>query len=62
MKATFTIDVEFDPAIISADALADALDHLMDTARSTPGVLDGCGDPRIGAFYPVTPATPSSEH
>jgi len=50
-KATLTIDVEYDPNITDAESVASALDTLMETALSTPDILDEYGNPRIGDFY-----------
>lgn len=54
MKARLYVDVEFDGRITDAESVASAADHLMDTARSTPGILDEYGDPRFGGFYVLT--------
>jgi len=50
MKITLTLDVEFDPAVTTAEAVAEALDILLSTAISTEGVLDDCGDVQVGNF------------
>ena len=50
-KATLYVEVEFDDAITDADSLSNGLDILMDNAKSTPGILDDFGDPRITGFY-----------
>ena len=49
---TFTLEVSFDDEHTDADSVSDALDTLMDTATSTPGILDEHGSVSIGAFYP----------
>ncbi len=61
MKATLTIDVEYDPDITDDESLASALDRLMETALSTPDILDDYGNPQIGAFFvaSVTPSPPT---
>ena len=59
MKSTLTIDVEYDPAVTDADSMASALDTLMETALSTPGILDEYGNPRIGEFGILQPAPKS---
>jgi hypothetical protein len=51
MKATFTVDIEFDERQTDVEAIASALDRLMATALSTPGIMDEYGDPRIGEFF-----------
>ena len=50
-KATLTLDITYDPNITDADSVAVALDKLMETALSTPDILDEYGSPEIGAFY-----------
>ena len=54
-KSFMVIETAFDPDITDAESLASALDTLMDTAKSTPGILDEYGDPEVKAFYPVDP-------
>jgi hypothetical protein len=45
--------VTYDSTITDPDAVASALDILMDNARSTAGILDEVGNPEIEAFYPM---------
>lgn len=52
-KARFTVEVEYDPGITEPESLASALDTLMETATSTPGILEDYGNPSIGEFLPV---------
>jgi len=47
------VDVEYDSAATDPDSLASALDTLMDTATSTPGVLCDCGITEVGRFNSV---------
>lgn len=51
-KATFTVQVTYDPEITDPESLASALDTLMETALSTPDILDDYGNPEVGEFYP----------
>lgn len=46
--ATFTIKVDYDNRCTDADALGNALDRLMETALSTPGILDDYGRVEVG--------------
>ncbi len=55
MKSTLKLDVEYDPAATDGESLASALDTLMETALSTPGILDECGNPRIGKLCILQP-------
>lgn len=48
-SVTFTITVDYDPDATDPDSLGDALDALIKTALSTPGILDDYGDPEVGA-------------
>ncbi len=57
MKSTLTIDVEYDPHITDDESLASALDRLMETALSTPDILDEYGNPRVGQFFVLPAAT-----
>ncbi len=59
MKSTLTIDVEYDPDITDDESLASALDRLMETALSTPGILDECGNPQVGQFFIAPPPAKS---
>lgn len=45
--STFTISVVHDDAH-DEDTIGDALDTLLETATSTPGILDDLGNPEIG--------------
>jgi hypothetical protein len=56
MKATLTIEVHYDPRRTDSESLASAMDRLLETARSIPGVLDEYGEPRFGEFF-VAPTT-----
>ena len=50
MKTTLSIEVEFDREQTDAESVASAADTLLQTALSTPGVLDEYGDPQFGEF------------
>ncbi len=52
-KAKFTVEVEYDTEVTDPESLASALDTLMQTATSTPGILEDYGNPSIGDFLPV---------
>lgn len=52
-KARMFVDVSFDERVTDAEALACALDRLMETAMSIPGVLDEYGNPTVGEFRPL---------
>lgn len=49
--AELSVSVVYDEKIVDADSIALALDTLMETALSTPDVLDSCGNPAVGGFY-----------
>ncbi len=61
MKSTLTIDVEYDPDITDDESVACALDRLMETALSTPGILDEYGGPRVGEFFIARPASKNQQ-
>jgi hypothetical protein len=48
---TLTVEIRYDPKVTDPESLASAMDRLMETALSTPGLLDEYGDPVIGEFY-----------
>jgi len=47
-KHTFTLTVEYNEELVDVDVLGEAVDTLLETALSTPGILDDLGDPEIG--------------
>lgn len=49
--ATLTVDVDYNPAMTDPESLASAMDALLKTALSTPGVLEDYGDPVIHEFF-----------
>ena len=51
MKTTLTVDINYDPDITDPEALASAADRLMETALSTPGIMEEYGNPRFGEFF-----------
>lgn len=51
--ATMTIDVTYDEGLTDPDALSTALDTLLVTALSTPGILDEYGDLSVGDFRSI---------
>jgi hypothetical protein len=53
MKTTLTLEIEYDPELTDPDGLASALDQLMETALSTPGIVAEYGDPTVGEFLIV---------
>lgn len=52
-KAKLEIVVEFDEDRTDAESLAVALDKLLGTALSTPGILDEYGPVEVGEFFVV---------
>ena len=49
-KTTLTLDIGYDPELTDAEALSIAMDRLLETALSTPGIMQEYGDPQIGEF------------
>ena len=49
--AELTISVIYNEIKTDAESVASALDILMETALSTPGILDEYGNPYVGEFY-----------
>jgi hypothetical protein len=56
MKTTLTVDIEYDPNKTDPEGLASAMDHLLETALSTPKIMSEYGDPRIDEFLVAEPA------
>ena len=55
MKITkkFVVEVQFDDSLADEEGIAVALDTLVETATSTPGILDDCGQVTVGEFFPA---------
>jgi len=51
MRTTLTIEIDYDPAVTDPESLASAADRLLETALSTPNILDEYGNPRFGEFF-----------
>ena len=51
MKARLYLGVEFDENKTDAESVATALDRVLETGMSTPGVLDEYGNPSAGEFF-----------
>ena len=50
-KTTLTVEIEYDPAMTDPEGLASAMDRLLETALSTPGIMEDYGVPTIGEFF-----------
>jgi hypothetical protein len=48
---TLTIEIRFDERITDADSVGVAVDTLLETAMSTPDILEEYGNPSIGQTY-----------
>jgi hypothetical protein len=61
MKTTLTVEVQYNPRKTDPEALACAMDRLLETALSIPEVMDEYGKPTIGEFFVAkqTVATPA---
>ena len=51
-KTTLSIEVEYDEKKTDPEGMACAMDILMKTALSDPGLIEEYGNPKIGKFYP----------
>lgn len=56
-KTTLTVDIEYDPAIADPEGLACAMDRLLETVLSTPGIMDDYGNPTMGEFFVAAETT-----
>jgi len=61
IRTTLTVDIQYDERRTAPDALACAMDRLMETALSTPGVLDECANPIVHEFRVATVAASDLE-
>jgi hypothetical protein len=50
-KTTLTVDIEYDPELTDPEGLASAMDRLLETALSTPGIMDEYANPKVGEFF-----------
>ena len=51
MKTTLTVEIEYDPTVTDPEGLACAMDRLLETALSTPEIMDEYANPIIGEFF-----------
>ena len=50
-KNNSDLDIEYDPELTDPEGLASAMDRLMETVLSTPGIMDEYGQLRVGEFF-----------
>ena len=48
---TLTVDIEYDPRKTDPEGLASAMDRLLETALSTPDIMEEYGNPTIREFF-----------
>lgn len=58
-NATLWLEVDYSPEYTDPESLATALDRLLETILSTPGIMEEYGDPRFGPCW-VTSVNRSS--
>jgi hypothetical protein len=51
MKTTLTVEIDYDSEMTDPESLACAMDQLMETILSTPGILSEYGEPTVGEFF-----------
>ena len=51
MKTTLTVEIEYDPTMTDPEGLACAMDRLLETILSTPGIMEEYGNPVVGEFF-----------
>jgi hypothetical protein len=62
LKTTkLTVEVEYDPRFTDPESLACAMDRLLETALSTPGIMEDYG-PRLGPFALRSEALAAEQH
>ena len=62
MQTQLILTVDYDPAMTDPEGLAPAMDRLLETALSTPEILDEYGDPQFGEFFVAPPAALPSRY
>jgi hypothetical protein len=66
MKTTLTVEIEYDPKMTDPEGLACAMDRLLETALSTPGIFDEypgrLPDGTLTFPYPKTPYVKPPKH
>lgn len=50
-RCTLTVDLTYNDEITDPEALASAMDRLVETALSTPGIFADYGNPQVGEFF-----------
>ena len=50
-KTTLIVDIEYNPELTDPEGLASAMDRLIETALSTPGIMEEYGNPRVDEFF-----------
>jgi hypothetical protein len=53
-KTRLFLEIDYDPGVTDPEGLASAMDRLLETALSIPGVLDEYGSPKCGEFLVAT--------
>ena len=53
---TLKVDVAYDPEKTDPETLASAMDRLLETALSTPGIMDEYANPHFREFSVLDPA------
>ena len=54
VKTTLICEIKYDPNLTDPEGLASAMDRLMETALSTPGIMDEYGVLQVGEFLVAT--------
>jgi hypothetical protein len=50
-NTTLTVDIQYDPERTDPEGLASAMDRLLETALSIPGVMEEYGNAKMGEFF-----------
>ncbi len=49
-KTSLTVDIKYDPELTDPEGLASAMDRLLETVLSTPGIMDEYSNPKMDEF------------
>ena len=61
-KAQLCLEVEYNPEHTDPEGLANALDRLLETVLSTPGITDEYGEPHFGPCWVSSTDSPGAGH
>jgi hypothetical protein len=61
-KTTLSVAIHYDARRTDPESLASAMDRLLETALTIADILDEYGNPKVGRFFVVRPASANEQH